>query len=273
MAGSIPGPMGAVLTPALIGVDKAGHLPNASTFCGRCESVCPVRIPLPKLMRHWREREFERASVAGDRARPAWRSGRSSPGARRSTGSRRALAMRRSRGSAGATRAASPGCRSRRAGRKYRDFPAPQGATFQPQWRASRQEPADERARRRSSPTSAARSASPARKRRGAHDRRRSGLQRAPRGVDPGARPGLPARERARRSSRRRRERAVGDRRSRWTAHGDVPARQSPTSCATTICRATLRMGDDPRLAAMPWARHRARRLARAAATARISTR
>lgn len=55
-----PGPMGAVLTPALIGVDKAGHLPNASTFCGKCESVCPVRIPLPKLMRHWREREFER---------------------------------------------------------------------------------------------------------------------------------------------------------------------------------------------------------------------
>ena len=55
-----PGPMGSVLTPSLIGVDKAGHLPNASTFCGKCESVCPVRIPLPKLMRHWREREFER---------------------------------------------------------------------------------------------------------------------------------------------------------------------------------------------------------------------
>ncbi|WP_376100137.1 LutB/LldF family L-lactate oxidation iron-sulfur protein [Roseomonas sp. CCTCC AB2023176] len=55
-----PGPMGSVLTPSLVGVDKAGHLPNASTFCGRCESVCPVRIPLPKLMRHWREREFER---------------------------------------------------------------------------------------------------------------------------------------------------------------------------------------------------------------------
>ena len=55
-----PGPMGAVLTPSLIGIDKAGHLPNASTFCGKCESVCPVKIPLPKLMRHWREREFER---------------------------------------------------------------------------------------------------------------------------------------------------------------------------------------------------------------------
>jgi L-lactate dehydrogenase complex protein LldF len=35
-------------------------LPNASTFCGKCESVCPVKIPLPNLMRHWREREFER---------------------------------------------------------------------------------------------------------------------------------------------------------------------------------------------------------------------
>jgi L-lactate dehydrogenase complex protein LldF len=54
------GPIGAVLTPALIGVDKAGALPNASTFCGRCEEVCPMRIPLPRMMRHWREREFER---------------------------------------------------------------------------------------------------------------------------------------------------------------------------------------------------------------------
>jgi L-lactate dehydrogenase complex protein LldF len=53
-----PGPMGAVLTPALVGIGEAGHLPNASTFCGRCESVCPVKIPLPKMMRHWREREF-----------------------------------------------------------------------------------------------------------------------------------------------------------------------------------------------------------------------
>jgi L-lactate dehydrogenase complex protein LldF len=54
-----PGPMGAVLTPTLVGVGEAGHLPNASTFCGRCESVCPMKIPLPKMMRHWREREFE----------------------------------------------------------------------------------------------------------------------------------------------------------------------------------------------------------------------
>ena len=65
-----PGPMGAVLTPSLIGIDKAAHLPNASTFCGRCESVCPVKIPLPKLMRHWREREFARRLSP-----PAYRTG------------------------------------------------------------------------------------------------------------------------------------------------------------------------------------------------------
>ena len=64
-----PGPMGSVLTPALIGVDKAGLLPNASTFCGKCESVCPVKIPLPKMMRHWREKEFERhLQPAGQRS-------------------------------------------------------------------------------------------------------------------------------------------------------------------------------------------------------------
>ncbi len=58
-----PGPMGAVLTPQLIGIHEGAHLPNASSFCGRCQSVCPMNIPLPKLMRHWRERDY--------RAKPA----------------------------------------------------------------------------------------------------------------------------------------------------------------------------------------------------------
>jgi L-lactate dehydrogenase complex protein LldF len=55
-----PGPIGSVVTPALVGIENAKHLPNASTFCGRCEEVCPMRIPLPKMLRHWREKEFER---------------------------------------------------------------------------------------------------------------------------------------------------------------------------------------------------------------------
>ncbi len=53
-----PGPMGAVLTPSLIGIEEAAALPNASTLCGRCESVCPVKIPLPRMLRQWREREY-----------------------------------------------------------------------------------------------------------------------------------------------------------------------------------------------------------------------
>ena len=56
-----PGPIGAVLDPVIFGLEKTRDLPNASTFCGRCEAVCPMKIPLPKLMRHWREKEFERA--------------------------------------------------------------------------------------------------------------------------------------------------------------------------------------------------------------------
>jgi L-lactate dehydrogenase complex protein LldF len=49
-----PGPLGAALNPALLDVASTRHLPNASTFCGRCEQVCPVKIPLPKIMRNWR---------------------------------------------------------------------------------------------------------------------------------------------------------------------------------------------------------------------------
>ncbi|MCI4665578.1 MAG: lactate utilization protein [Neomegalonema sp.] len=53
------GPMGSVLTPNFVGIKEGRHLPNASTFCGRCQEVCPVRIPLPGLMRKLREAEFE----------------------------------------------------------------------------------------------------------------------------------------------------------------------------------------------------------------------
>ncbi len=68
------GPMGAVLIPGLIGIDEAGHLPNASTLCGRCESICPMRIPLPRMLRAWRRRQFERKATgaAGRAALKTW---------------------------------------------------------------------------------------------------------------------------------------------------------------------------------------------------------
>jgi len=53
-----PGPMGSVLTPLLQGVSEAKHLPHACSLCGRCEAVCPVRIPLPAMLRRWRVRDF-----------------------------------------------------------------------------------------------------------------------------------------------------------------------------------------------------------------------
>jgi L-lactate dehydrogenase complex protein LldF len=40
------GPIGAVLTPLLVGFDRAGDLPHASSLCGACTEVCPVKIPL-----------------------------------------------------------------------------------------------------------------------------------------------------------------------------------------------------------------------------------
>jgi L-lactate dehydrogenase complex protein LldF len=129
-----PGPMGAVLTPSLIGVAEGGQLPNASTFCGRCEAVCPVRIPLPNMMRHWREREFER------RLSPAsmrygigfWAFFAKRPALYRLATD---LVMRalhwfgRAKGRFSSLPFAGGWTR-------YRDLPAPQGATFQSRWRA-----------------------------------------------------------------------------------------------------------------------------------------
>jgi len=129
-----PGPMGAVLTPSLIGVEQGGQLPNASTFCGRCEAVCPMHIPLPNMMRHWREREFERhlTPVTVRSGLGLWAFFARRPALYRLTTD---LAMRalhlfgRSRGRFAWLPLAGGWTR-------YRDLPAPQGATFQARWRA-----------------------------------------------------------------------------------------------------------------------------------------
>lgn len=48
--GTYPGPVGSVLTPLLEGLPEGRSLPNASTLCGACAEVCPVKIPLPELL-------------------------------------------------------------------------------------------------------------------------------------------------------------------------------------------------------------------------------
>ncbi len=55
-----PGPMGSILTPVYVGLENAGDLPNAATFCHECAVACPVKIPLPELMRKLREQQFDR---------------------------------------------------------------------------------------------------------------------------------------------------------------------------------------------------------------------
>jgi L-lactate dehydrogenase complex protein LldF len=130
-----PGPMGAVLTPSLIGVEQGGQLPNASTFCGRCEAVCPMRIPLPKMMRSWREREFEKnlvpRTVRSGLGVWAWFAQR--PWAYRLAARMGNRALR--------TMARGGAIRSLPFGGGWtgqRDFPAPAGSTFMDQWKARR---------------------------------------------------------------------------------------------------------------------------------------
>ncbi|HYY05036.1 MAG TPA: lactate utilization protein B [Candidatus Limnocylindria bacterium] len=55
--GSIyPGPIGAILTPQLRGLDEAPSLPWASSLCGACYEACPVRIDIPTVLVHLRGR-------------------------------------------------------------------------------------------------------------------------------------------------------------------------------------------------------------------------
>ncbi|MGV8936388.1 MAG: LutB/LldF family L-lactate oxidation iron-sulfur protein [Allorhizobium sp.] len=129
-----PGPMGAVLTPSLFGVEQSAHLPNASTFCGRCESVCPMRIPLPKMMRNWREREFERylTPATSRYGLGVWAFFAKRPKLYRATTSlgMRVLSMLGGAKHRIRTLPLASGWT------KYRDLPAPEGGTFVQQWAA-----------------------------------------------------------------------------------------------------------------------------------------
>lgn len=131
-----PGPMGSVLTPALTGLPDARHLPGASTLCGMCETVCPMRIPLPKQLRHWRVRQIRQKLVpvttryglglwAFVARRPALYRFVTAAAVRIMS----ALARGRSR---------LPRLPFAGGWTSVRDLPAPQGTTFMAQWKAGR---------------------------------------------------------------------------------------------------------------------------------------
>ena len=131
-----PGPMGAVLTPSIIGVEKGRQLPNASTFCGRCEEVCPMRIPLPKMMRHWRENEFEKHLIPKHQRRnlKVWAYVARRPALYR-IATRIAARFLRILGGRNRRIASLPLAGGWTA---HRDLPAPEGATFMAQWKRGR---------------------------------------------------------------------------------------------------------------------------------------
>ena len=130
------GPMGAVLTPQLIGIEAGADLPNASTFCGRCEEVCPMGIPLPKMMRSWREREFERHLQATPRrlGLALWSWFARHPAAYRGL-TRVAARILKLIGGRSARIGWLPGASGWTAGR---DLPAPEGRSFQELWAAKK---------------------------------------------------------------------------------------------------------------------------------------
>ena len=54
-----PGPIGAILVPQLVGIENASSLPFASSLCGACYDVCPVKIDIPKVLLHLRAKAVE----------------------------------------------------------------------------------------------------------------------------------------------------------------------------------------------------------------------
>ena len=62
-----PGPIGAILTPQLVGIENAPSLPFASSLCGACYEVCPVKIDIPRVLLHLRAKAVEAKAGRGER--------------------------------------------------------------------------------------------------------------------------------------------------------------------------------------------------------------
>jgi L-lactate dehydrogenase complex protein LldF len=135
--GTYPGPMGAVLTPTLDGLPDSRDLPNACTLNGKCQEVCPVRIPLPTLLKGWREKSWreglEPVSMRAGLGIWAWVAARPPLyrlGARVAVKAMRLLGKR---GWIGALPLADGWTR-------YRDLPKPAARTFMDQYRREKRQ-------------------------------------------------------------------------------------------------------------------------------------
>lgn len=141
-----PGPIGAVLSPQLTGVEENASLPYASSLCGACLDVCPVRIDIPSLLV-----ELRTAHVDAQRARRV-------PTPEALAMAAGAWVMSSSRRFAAAEQASRAGrILGRRSGRitslppplsawtSSRDAPQPPARTFRQWWAARDDEPTGQR--------------------------------------------------------------------------------------------------------------------------------
>ena len=134
-----PGPIGAIVSPMLTSLSDARDLPHASTLCGNCREVCPVRIDMPRMLLHLRKEIATGETYPGDRSAPLserlaiklWRMSVSSPFAMGVANrlARLALLPLRSGGSV----ARLPG--SLGGWTRYRDLPAIASRPFRARWR------------------------------------------------------------------------------------------------------------------------------------------
>ena len=131
-----PGPIGAILTPQLGGLESGRSLPYASSLCGACYEVCPVEIDIPRVLVHLRGRVVD--------SEPAWKPEKAAmKGLFRAFSSARAF----ERAQAAARLGSRPLSRRGRIGRlpwplsgwtDTRDLPEPPAETFRDWWRRER---------------------------------------------------------------------------------------------------------------------------------------
>jgi len=133
-----PGPIGAVLSPLLTGVQDNATLPYASSLCGACYDACPVKIDIPSLLVYLRARHVEEARQ--ERRRPSAEAVTMAAAAwvmadpRRYAAAQRAGKSGRPLGRGGRIRALPPPLS---AWTRARDAPAPPARTFRQWWRES----------------------------------------------------------------------------------------------------------------------------------------
>jgi L-lactate dehydrogenase complex protein LldF len=133
-----PGPIGAVLSPQLTGVADNASLPYASSLCGACYEVCPVKIDIPSILVDLRARYVDQQREGSRRPSPeaatfaaaAWVM--ASP--RRYSAAQRAARSARPLARGGRLRGLPPPLSG---WTRARDAPAPPASTFREWWRRS----------------------------------------------------------------------------------------------------------------------------------------